>query len=119
MSVSSHPVAAAHKEEQEGLTTRIYNYVLELWGRNKKREEKIGNKCWLRVNPSQQKNKENLKKNGAVSFYQEENVLQLVQLVDSHVVDNHDQRLNPLTHSALPKGNILSFLLYLIPGISL
>ena len=31
-SVSSHAVVAAHIEEPEGLTTRIYYYVLGLWG---------------------------------------------------------------------------------------
>ena len=30
--VSCHPVAVAHTEETEGLTTRTYNYVLEIWG---------------------------------------------------------------------------------------
>ena len=30
--VSSHAVVAAHIEELEGSTTRIYNYVLGLWG---------------------------------------------------------------------------------------
>ena len=37
-SVSSHAVVAAHIEELEGPTTRLYNYVLGLWG-EKKREE--------------------------------------------------------------------------------
>ena len=37
-SVSSH-VAVTHIEELEGLTTRIYNYVLGLCGGTKKREE--------------------------------------------------------------------------------
>ena len=33
--LSSHDVAASHIEELEGLTTRIYNYVLGLWeGKN-------------------------------------------------------------------------------------
>ena len=36
-SVSSYAVAAAHIEETEGLTTRIYNYVLGLWDKQKKR----------------------------------------------------------------------------------
>ena len=31
-SVSSHAVAAVHTEELAGLTTRIYNYVLGIWG---------------------------------------------------------------------------------------
>ena len=39
LSVSSHAVAAGHIEELEGLTTRIYNYVLGLWGEKNKREE--------------------------------------------------------------------------------
>ena len=34
-SVSSHAAAAAHIEEIEGLTTRIYNYVLGIWGGEK------------------------------------------------------------------------------------
>ena len=34
---------ASHIEELEVLTTRIYNYVLGLWGEKKKR--KIGNRC--------------------------------------------------------------------------
>ena len=42
-SLICHAMAAAHIEELEGLTTRIYNYVLELWGGKKKR--KIGNRC--------------------------------------------------------------------------
>ena len=29
---SSQAVVASHMEELEGLTTRIYNYILELWG---------------------------------------------------------------------------------------
>ena len=37
-SVSSHAVTVAHIEEV-GLTTRIYNYVLWLWGGKKKREK--------------------------------------------------------------------------------
>ena len=32
---SSHAVAASHMEEIEGLTTRIYSYVLGLWGEKK------------------------------------------------------------------------------------
>ena len=40
-SVSCHAVVAAHIEELEGLTTRIYNYVLGLW-REKKRERERG-----------------------------------------------------------------------------
>ena len=43
LSVSSHVVVVAHIEELEGLTTRIYYYVLGLWGgkekENQKREE--------------------------------------------------------------------------------
>ena len=35
-SVSSHVVAAAHTEEPERFTTRICNYVLGLWGGEKK-----------------------------------------------------------------------------------
>ena len=42
-SVSSHAVVVAHIDELKGLTTRIYNYVLGLWGGRKKR--KIDNKC--------------------------------------------------------------------------
>ena len=34
--VSSHAVAGAHIEKLEGLTTRIYNYLLGLWGGKKK-----------------------------------------------------------------------------------
>ena len=34
---SSHAVSVVHIEELEGLRTRIYNYVLELWGGKKKR----------------------------------------------------------------------------------
>ena len=33
---SSHAMAAAHMEEPEELTTRIYNYVLGLWGEKKR-----------------------------------------------------------------------------------
>ena len=36
-SVSCQAVAAAHIEELEGLTTMICNYVLGLWGQEKKR----------------------------------------------------------------------------------
>ena len=32
-------------EAREGLTTRICNYVLGLWGENKKKKRKIGNRC--------------------------------------------------------------------------
>ena len=39
LSVSSCAVAAAHTDELEGLTTRICNYVLGLWGGGAKREE--------------------------------------------------------------------------------
>ena len=39
---ASHAVAASHIE-QEGLTTRIYNYVLGLWGEEKKKR-KTGNR---------------------------------------------------------------------------
>ena len=38
LSVSSHAVAAAHIEELEGPTTRIYHYALGLWGGKKRRE---------------------------------------------------------------------------------
>ena len=37
-SVSSHAIVVAHIEELKGLTTRIYNYVLELWEEKKERE---------------------------------------------------------------------------------
>ena len=50
---SSHVEAASHIEESEGLTTRIYNYVLGLWGGGKKK--KIGNRCYLRANLPHQK----------------------------------------------------------------
>ena len=40
---SGHAEVASHMAEQEGLTTRIYNYALGLWGGKKKR--KIGNRC--------------------------------------------------------------------------
>ena len=36
---ASHTVAASHIEELEGLTTRIYNYELGLWGEKKKDED--------------------------------------------------------------------------------
>ena len=35
---SSYAEVASHMEEL-GLTTRIYNYVLGLWGRKKRKEE--------------------------------------------------------------------------------
>ena len=36
----SHAVVASHIEELEGLTTRIHNYVLGLWGgENKKKKQ--------------------------------------------------------------------------------
>ena len=38
-SVSCHAVAAPHTEELEGPTTKIYNCVLGLWGREKKERE--------------------------------------------------------------------------------
>ena len=39
-SVSSHAVVVTHIEELQGPTTRIYNYVLGLWGgRKREREE--------------------------------------------------------------------------------
>ena len=37
-------MAASHIEELEPLATRIYNYVLGLWG-GKKRKRKIANRC--------------------------------------------------------------------------
>lgn len=43
-SVNSYTVAAAHREKLEGLTTKIYNYLLGLWGEEKK-VRKIGNRC--------------------------------------------------------------------------
>ena len=43
-SISSHAVVVAHIEELEGLTTRIYNHALGLWG-GKKKEREIGNRC--------------------------------------------------------------------------
>ena len=49
-SVSSHAVVAAHTEELRGLTIRIYNYVLGLWGgAEKKMENSIvpGTVFWL------------------------------------------------------------------------
>ena len=42
LSVSSHAVAAAHIEELERLTSRIYNYVLGLWGGKKHNKQKRG-----------------------------------------------------------------------------
>ena len=41
---SSHAVVASHIEELEGLSTRIYNYVLGLWG-EKRKKRNIGNRC--------------------------------------------------------------------------
>ena len=41
---SGHVVAASHIEEVQGVTTRIYNYVLGLWG-EKKEKRKFGNRC--------------------------------------------------------------------------
>ena len=38
-SVSSRAVSAAHTEELEGLTTRIYNHALGLWGGKKNKGE--------------------------------------------------------------------------------
>ena len=37
LSVSCHAVAAAHIEELEGLTTRIYNHAVGLWGGKKRK----------------------------------------------------------------------------------
>ena len=37
LSVSCHAVTVAHIEELEGLTTRIYNHALGLWGEKKKK----------------------------------------------------------------------------------
>ena len=56
LSVSSCPVAVAHLG-LEGLTTRICNCVLELGEGKKKRERKNDNRCQLRANLSQQKEK--------------------------------------------------------------
>ena len=36
---SSHAVVASHVEELEGPKTRIYNYVLGLWGEEKRKKE--------------------------------------------------------------------------------
>ena len=41
--VSFHADAAAHIEELEGLTTRIYNYALGLWGGGKKKKVTCSN----------------------------------------------------------------------------
>ena len=38
-SVSSRAVTAAHREELEGLTTRIHNHVLGGFGEEKKEED--------------------------------------------------------------------------------
>ena len=70
LSVGSHAVVATHIEELEGLTIRIYNHALGLWGRKKKEEDwqrmlaqaescpseknKTQNKIWSK-NPSQGK----------------------------------------------------------------
>ena len=40
---SSHTVVASHIEELEGLTTRIYNYILGQ-AEKKKKKRKIGNR---------------------------------------------------------------------------
>ena len=37
--LSSHAEAASHIEELEGSTTRIYSYVLGLWGEKKKEQD--------------------------------------------------------------------------------
>ena len=42
LSVSCHAVVAAHIKGLEGPTTRIYNYVLGLWGGDQKRERDRG-----------------------------------------------------------------------------
>ena len=39
LSVSCQAAVVAHIEELEQLTTRIYNYVLGLWGGKEKKEE--------------------------------------------------------------------------------
>ena len=44
LSVSSHDVVMAHTEELEGLTTRIYNYVMGL-GEKGKKKRKVSNRC--------------------------------------------------------------------------
>ena len=65
LSVGSHVLAAAHMEEPEGLTTRIYNYILGLWGGKKRRKKReIGNRCWLRENLSMKKKEGMFLKNG-------------------------------------------------------
>ena len=51
-------MAAAHIEKLEGLTARIYNYVLRLWGGKKKKKEKKEEDwrqgCQLKENLSQE-----------------------------------------------------------------
>ena len=59
LSVSSHAVAVAHTEELEGLTIRIYSYVLCFW--EEKKEMKIGNRCYLRENLFQEKKQKKTK----------------------------------------------------------
>ena len=39
LSISCHGVAAAHIEELEGLTTRIYSHALGLWGEEKEKKK--------------------------------------------------------------------------------
>ena len=56
-SVSSHAVAAAHTEEPEGLTTRIYNCVPGLRGGKKQIERKIGKSAQGGSLPAEKKEK--------------------------------------------------------------
>ena len=53
LSVSSHMVVVAHIEKLEGPTTRIYNYVLGLWGEGKEKRGRLARDVKLRVNLSQ------------------------------------------------------------------
>ena len=42
---TAHAEVTSHIAQPEGPTTRIYNYVLGVFGEKKKKKKKIGNRC--------------------------------------------------------------------------
>lgn len=45
---SGHVEVASHIASPEGVTTKIYNYVLRGFREKKKKKKNTGNRCWLR-----------------------------------------------------------------------
>ena len=47
--IGRHVVVVAHKEGLEGLTSRIHNYVLGLWGGKKQKEVNLRKKHQINI----------------------------------------------------------------------